>query len=428
MKKKLGIVLALILLVCMFTLPAQAAGTIKVSLSANKPVLRGGDVVTVSVKMSGVSSAGGVMGAGPVTVGFDTSKFTYVSGSAKIGDSKPESDLVAQAHSGNVILLYEDPTSGSRSFTKDATLATLQFRVKDGINSGSASFSLSASGFADRAGKKHTVNTAGMSVTFAQALSGENNLASLSIGGVTLEPAFNPSVTAYTASVPFATEKLTITAKAKDEQAKISQSNPALIAGGKTTLSVTVTAASGDKKVYTIVVSREQDPNYVASAEGALSSLRVDGFYISPAFSPTVTQYLVWLPYETERVEIWASAENPKTVVEINGTQNLIAGMDNYATVLCKAEDGSQTLYTVVLRRAAAHGADGAVDVDIPANANAAPSPQTPGAVSGTGIPWWGALLCAVGGLAAGGVGVYFLLPIILQEGRGQFWKRKKQL
>lgn len=82
------------------------------------------------------------------------------------------------------------------------------------------------------------------------------NLASLKVSGATLSPKFNSNTTNYTASVPFATEKVTISAGAADGGATFTGAGTINLKVGENKRTITVTAASGAKKSYNIVITR----------------------------------------------------------------------------------------------------------------------------------------------------------------------------
>ena len=137
----------------------------------------------------------------------------------------------------------------------------------------------------------------------------------------------------------------------------------------------------------------------------------MEGFLLSPVFSAEVTEYVVWLPYETESVSISGTAADSKASVQVVGGDSLAAGQDNPVKVICTAENGDKKEYTVIVKRAAAH--DGSVD-EKPTTSTTEPTQTTTTAgevpgdtepVSG-GIPWWVLLIvgvvCLGGGFAAG--------------------------
>lgn len=197
---------------------------------------------------------------------------------------------------------------------------------------------------------------AAYSARVAPPLSGNNALKELYAQNVEFSPAFRPEVTAYTAQVPFSVSSLDLTAVAADSRAQVQISGNTLRAGAVTAVTVTVTAENGSRRSYVIQVSREQDPDYEPSGENRLSSLTVDGFLLSPGFAEDVLEYVVWLPYETESVSVSGEARDSRASVEVTGGQTLTAGADNPVLVICTAENGDTRTYTVVVKRAAAHG------------------------------------------------------------------------
>ena len=91
------------------------------------------------------------------------------------------------------------------------------------------------------------------------------DLASLTVTGYTLSPAFAKNTTAYTVSVPSGVSSVKVTAKAADTKAKVAVSGGSnLVAGADNKVTVTCTAESGAKKVYTITVKRAALPETTA--------------------------------------------------------------------------------------------------------------------------------------------------------------------
>ena len=106
--------------------------------------------------------------------------------------------------------------------------------------------------------------------------------------------------------MPFAVEKLELNYKKADNTSSVSVSGNELAVGANT-VTVKVTAANGATKTYTIDVTRQQDPNYKASTDAALSTLTIEGATLSPTFTPTVTDYIAYVPFETRQVTIAAA-------------------------------------------------------------------------------------------------------------------------
>ena len=336
MKKILMFVLAAVLV--MGLVPGVlAAGSASLS---GPDTVRAGDTVTLSFY------AGGGIYGGSGQLSYDASQLTLESFSAQIGGSW------AVEFSGSRFVFYDNslnsPIDGS---TK---IFSVTFRVNSNLEPGTT-VSVTAQGVTLSDGKQDlSAGSPSYSVTLAKPLSDNCNLASLSAQGITLSPAFAPDVTKYTAQVPFSVSKLDISAQAEHENAKVSVENPKLYAGDTTVIKVTVTAETGAQKEYKLYVAREQDPNYVPSANNALEALQVEGYSLSPAFQKDVKQYYVWLPYETETLSLSADAEDGKAKVTVAECPVLEPGKGTDIAVTVKAEDGTEAVYTVTAVRAPA--------------------------------------------------------------------------
>ena len=362
MKKLICIVLALIL--CVGALAVSAFAAEATATLTGPDTVRAGDTITLTFKLTG-KGIYGVAG----TLDFDSAQLEL-----KSTECSMKKDWVLELN-GNTFLVYdnnmETPIDGTVS------VFTAKFKVKDNLAVG-AKLNISYTNIKASAGSSDIhVSSVKYTATIAAPKSKDNSLSSLKVGNATLNPAFDTSVTKYTAEVPFSVEQLNVTATAKDSKAKVTVNSPKLKPGAVTDVTVTVTAENGDQKIYTISVKREQDPNYVPSGENDLSGITVDGFLLSPKFDAAVTQYVIWLPYEVESVSVSATASSQLATVKIIGGDALVAGQDNEIQVICIAENGDQKVYTVVAKRAAAHG-DTPVDPTVPSDPSEPTEPSEP--------------------------------------------------
>ena len=389
MKRIISLAIALLLCVSLFAVTAFAAS---VSASLTGPgTVRAGDTITLSFNLNG----SGIFGASG-TLNYDSSVLTLAGTSQKIGNGW------AVEFNGNNFVAYDNNLA--KPINGNTTLFTVAFTVKSGVAAGTA-INVSYTGVTASDGSADiNVGTVTYSKSVAAPLSTDNNLGSLTVSNATISPAFSAGTTSYTASVPFEVSKLNVSATAADSKAKVSVNSPTLTPNGNTNVTITVTAENGATKTYTIKVAREQDPNYVPSSNNDLSSISVDGFLLSPAFSAENTKYVIWLPYETESVTVSGKAADSKASVAVEGGSELKAGQDNEIKVICTAEDGTKKVYTVVAKRGPAH--DGSTEpTDPPTEPTTAPTePKEPVEQKNSGgIPWWSLLIvgvvCLVGGI-----------------------------
>lgn len=212
---------------------------------------------------------------------------------------------------------------------------------------------VSATGVTVSDGQKDAaLGSVSYSTTIAPPLSGNCNLSSLTVANANITPAFSPSVTSYSASVPFQVSSLQLEPQAEHAGAKVSVSNNKLAAAATTTVKITVTAENGATKTYSIKVTRAQDPNYIKSSNAALKGLQVEGYALSPGFGAEQLQYYVWLPYEAATAKLTAETADTKASVQIDPIPELAPGKGTAVAVTVTAEDGTQQVYTVTLIRA----------------------------------------------------------------------------
>lgn len=394
MKRLISLAAAILLCVTLFAVTASA-------VSANATLtgpgtVRAGDTITLTLNLngSGLYSASGALS-------YNSSQLTLVSTAQKIGNG-----WAVEFNGNNFVAIDNNLANPIKSNT---ALFTVTFKVNSSVAVGTKITVSYTDVTATDGNADANVGTVSYSATIAAPASKDNSLKSLSVSNATISPAFNTNTTSYTAEVPFDVSKLNVSAAANDAKAKVSINSPNLKPGGTTNVTVTVTAENGSTKTYTIAVKRAQDPNYVASSNNDLSGITVNGFLLSPVFSADNTSYMIWLPYETDSVSVSGTAADSKAEVAVEGGTGLIAGADNEIKVICTAEDGTQKVYTVIAKRAAAH--DGSTEPTDPPTEPTEPStepddeptvpvptePQMPsGSENNGGIPWWTLLIVGV--------------------------------
>ena len=390
MKKRISVISILIL--CLLVILPITAFAVSGSATLTGPdTVRAGDTITLTLNLSGkdIYGAEGVLS-------YDKNVLELKEMKQKVGG-----DWVVEFN-GNNFVAYDNNLS--KPISSKTAVLTVSFKVKNvavGTNIKVSYNNLVVSDGSNEMG----LGTVSYSVKTAAPKSKDNALKSLTVSNATISPKFSAGTTSYTAEVPFSVNKLDIKAAANDGKAKVSIDSPNLTPGGTTKVTVTVTAENGDKKVYTISVKRAQDPNYVPSGNNGLSDIKVDGFKLSPVFSAENTSYVIWLPYETENVTVSGTPADSRASVRVEGGENLKAGADNEIKVICKAENGTEKVYTVIAKRAAAHGSTN--EPTQPTEPIQTPTQPSQSTKDG-GIPWWSLLIVGVITLGAGFAGGYF--------------------
>lgn len=181
--------------------------------------------------------------------------------------------------------------------------------------------------------------------------SGDANLKSINVSNGKLNPGFSASTLTYNMEVPYSVSKLNINAQAADSKSKVSINNPNLVAEKTTKVEIKVTAENGNTRTYTISVKRGKDPNKVLSTNNNLSSITVDQGILSPAFNKDQTNYIVYIPYEIDKVNIAYDVEDKEYgVAKIDGPTSLGVG-ENLFKITVTAEDESTKVYNVIISR-----------------------------------------------------------------------------
>ena len=337
MKKLLSCLILAALVLCLVPTASAAGG----AYMSGPTTVRAGDTISVTFY------AGGGIHGGNGSISYDSSVLTYQGYSQLVGGS------YALEFGGSYFLFYDN--SMASPIEGYAGIFRMNFTVNANVAPGTT-FSVSATGVTLSAGESDIgVGTVSYTATIAEPLSDNCSLKSMTVTGANITPAFSPAVTNYSASVPFTTGSVTVSAEAEHPGAKVSVSNPALTPGGTTFVQVTVTAENGTTKTYSIAIARAQDPNYVESDNAYLSSLSVEGYTLSPVFDKNVTQYYVWLPYEAESVSLFAEVEDEKASVVIGTVETLTPGAGTNIPVTVTAENDAQKVYTVTVVRAPEH-------------------------------------------------------------------------
>ena len=194
----------------------------------------------------------------------------------------------------------------------------------------------------------------------APVLSSNSKLASLSVEGFTLSPAFNANTKSYTVTVPRDTTSVKIVATVADTgKATLTGDGTKTLSGESTTFPIKVTAENGTSTTYNVVVKKEaeQQPEQPVetpkSNDATLKKLDVSGYSLSPAFSSTETTYEMTVGNNVTGLDVNAVPNHDKAKVAISGNKSWKVG-NNIIKVKVTAEDGTTTnTYTVTVTRQA---------------------------------------------------------------------------
>ncbi len=224
----------ILLFVFLFKLSSVSAASCRIGVSAPSSAVVG-QSFKVTVTVSGSSS----IGSWEYTLGYDSSKVRLKSGNLHVVD-------------------YGNGSKSSASYTYTFTALT----------SGTATFKPTNASVLDYASTNECLSGTGTATvtmkTQAEIEAGyskNNNLSALSVDGAELSPAFNSSVTEYSATLPVDTTKAKILATAADGTAQVTGAGEIDVVDGLNKVEITVTAQHGEKKTYVINLTVEElDP------------------------------------------------------------------------------------------------------------------------------------------------------------------------
>ena len=232
--KKILRTISILIVSILFTTNVNAA-TANISVSTSKSQVVVGNTFTVTTKISGSN-----LGVWEWTLNYDTSKFKLTSG----GNVRHVSD-------------YSDNIK-----TKTWTLKA--------IGKGSGTISVKAAGAYTKSQDtmKVTSNSKTVKVITQAELessySKDNNLKSLSVEGLTLEPSFDKNTTDYKVTADSNTTEIKINATKSDSKADLSGTGTFKVTEGENKFTITVEAENGSVKKYNILVN-VTDPNPITA-------------------------------------------------------------------------------------------------------------------------------------------------------------------
>ncbi|WP_203232117.1 cadherin-like beta sandwich domain-containing protein [Paenibacillus pinistramenti] len=196
---------------------------------------------------------------------------------------------------------------------------------------------------------------------WTQDISSNADLSSLTLNysslNYELSPAFDPATTDYTATVPYYTDRVTVTAETADSYASVGINYwPAVLQTasysfslnlGQNTMTIPVTAQDGTQKTYKIIVTREE----LLSADASLSALDVSHNTLDPAFvnTPENSGYMTHVDSSATFVDITAVPNESHATLTIDGEPvesgvpfhvDLDSGEQTYINIIVTAQNG----------------------------------------------------------------------------------------
>lgn len=342
---KLIIILIVVASVFAIYIKANAASTVG-SASIGYTVNNNaniGDEITAKVNVNNVnvdSSNIGICGVGG-NISFDSDYLEFISAT---GMSSPYA--VSVNKNNNYKFAGIDFTL-SNGFSSATDIITLKFKT---LKTGSTTLSLANVLLNDCNNNKLSVTPVSKTITIGTPVIKDSNnyLSALSITGYTISPAFNKNTTSYSLTVPNNVSSVTLNATKESAKATLTGTGNKSLSVGANNISVVVTAENGNKRTYTITVTRQSAIQ--KSSDNSLKDLSVPGYTLSPVFNKDNLDYTLKVPNNATKIDVKAIANNEKSSVKIVGNTYLKVG-NNVVTVEVTAEDGSKKTYKITVTR-----------------------------------------------------------------------------
>lgn len=218
---------------------------------------------------------------------------------------------------------------------KNIVLGTYTYTVGSAAT-GDLTLSISDIVVSDKNGEQLSSNPTAADII--RVASTVNTLSSLSINGATID--FSSDVTTYNVTIDAATA--TISATATDSYAKVIGTGNKNLNYGSNKFDIVVTSESGDKKTYTINVTRPDN----RSTDNTLKELKLNNGTIN--FKSGTTTYNVTI--DASETIISATANDVKAKITGTGNKTIKYGTNKFEVVVT-AENGSTKTYTINVTR-----------------------------------------------------------------------------
>ncbi len=316
MKKSLLYLMITAMLVCVLSVCMSfSASAASASLWFTDPTRTVGTEAKVVVEVKG-SDIGGYQ----MNLAYDTERLKFKK---------------TEVTNGSVFCVEENGVLRIAHYLDSGSANNLIFTlVFDTLKTGTAKLTPSDCYFFDGSGDSIIPGAIGDStikINPAPVASSDANLKGLSMSPGTLSPAFDPSVTEYTATVAPDVNTITVTALCNHAKAKVAVSGTENLIVGNNTVKVTVTAENGATKVYTINVTRNSavqlPPNideavYVTLSDGTLSIVAqiVDQSIVPKGF------VLIKIYFDGKEYDAISYSEDGKPAVYLPGDDTVKAG------------------------------------------------------------------------------------------------------
>lgn len=326
---KRGKILFSIIFALLIILPIKVSASSNVALIGNSSIGPGNTVV-YNIQISTTESAKNIK----TELTYDTSVLELVSivnkqwqGNNTIGTS-PRS--------------LEFSTNGA---TGNSTVASLTFKVKSGTTKNSTSLKLSGTTISVLVNNSESIVSVPEFVKNVNINSTDATLSSLKLNGKNVN-GFRSKTYNYNMIVDSTVDTANI-------QATLSNNNATFVNGfgprevnlqyGDNKVQLRVQAQSGDIKIYTLNITRED----TRATNNYLKDIIINGGKVPIDFDKSVLNYTI-KTYKLDTLDIEATPEDATSTVSINKPNQIIIG-ENIVKISVKSQNGKEQVYVLTI-------------------------------------------------------------------------------
>jgi len=227
--------------------------------------------------------------------------------------------------------------------------ATVEGLGKVSLKEGNNTFEIKVTAEDGKTTKTYKLTIKRKTAAEEESENGETRLKSLSINPEEYDfSGFDSEKTEYAVKVPNEIKEIEIVATAKDSRAQITGIGIIELDEGKNDLKIEVIAVNGEKKTYTLEVTREEAEEKVPFG---LSTLKIDGLKLTPSFKVDTYEYNVELTEDLTSLEIQAESNDEDATVEIIGNENIEDG-ENVITIQVRNKEKDEiATYQIIVNK-----------------------------------------------------------------------------
>lgn len=361
------------ILITLFIMCTTYTNAATLTINSSKSEAISGDTITITINGNGItgkvglSAIGGTLDKSNVWVENSTVTATVkVSGSGDVKVTATPID-VSDSNSGEAVSVGSTSTTikvnkkaPEDSDSNEQNKANTTTTTTNTINSNSSSNNNTTTAPATNTATTNSSTTENKPVETKK--SSNANISSLWITPREYDfTGSKASVLVYNTKVPFEVEEIIVGGSTQDSKAKFTAGiGKKKLQVGNNSVKVEVTAEDGNKKTYTINITREEKKaeeenkteNTISQQENTIEDekkveendekqfkdsdlvkLEVKGYNISPEYSPDVYEYRMNVDDKVERLDVIAQKKDSNVDIEIAGNTELKDG-ENVITIL----------------------------------------------------------------------------------------------